>query len=135
MDSEKKDKNEKSNISDSFKNFTDNDTVQEVVNYAKSNQRDTLSYVVMVGGIIISFFRPWIGGALIGLIIGLYFADEIVNFLLNFRAFIDEKGLVKALILVGALIALFVIAPTIFLAAAALIGLKLVINPKGSSSD
>ncbi len=119
----------KGHFSDSLKNLSENETVQKVVDFAKTNQRDTIAYVIMVVGIIASFFKPWLGGALIGLIIGLYFADEIVSFISNFRSFVETKGLVKSLVLAGAVIALFIIAPTIFLAAAILISLKLIINP------
>lgn len=86
--------------------------------YAKSNTRDTIAYILLVIGLILLFFAPFWGGLLIGVVIGLYFANEILSVLTNINDFIDRQGLVKSLILAALALAFFIAAPAIFIGAA-----------------
>lgn len=86
--------------------------------YAKSNTRDTIAYILLVIGLILLFFAPFWGGILIGIVIGLYFANEILSILTNINDFVDRQGLVKSLILAALALAFLIAVPSIFIGAA-----------------
>lgn len=92
--------------------------------YARTNPRDIVCYILMILGIILMFFNVG-GGLLIGLVVGLYFNKEIVFMIKNYEGFIDTQGLVRSLIIFGTLLAFFIAAPTIFIGAAVMVALKL----------
>src|ERR1700758_3069298 len=89
------------------------DRVDGLFKYAKSNTKDTIAYIILIIGIILFFFMPPYGGLLIGLIVGLYFSDEIMYVITHFNDFIDEQGLVRVLVLAALTIAFFIAAPFI----------------------
>ena len=51
----------------------------------------------MIIGILLLFFEPLYGGAIIGIIAGLYFTKEIIAPLKSIEMFIDRQGMVKSL--------------------------------------
>lgn len=95
-----------------------------LIDFVKSNTRDTAAYVLLVIGMVFLFFEPLFGGILIGLVAGIYFSEEI-NFLLkNGNEFIEEQGIVRSIVLGITALALFISAPGIFIGAALAIALK-----------
>lgn len=93
------------------------DRVEGLLNYAKSNTRDTIAYITLIIGIILLFFHPHLGASLIGLIAGLYFSEEIIYLIQHFKEFIEEQGLVRVLILAALLLGIFISVPFIFFGA------------------
>ena len=89
----------------------------KIVNYASSNTRDTLAYVLMLTGIFLLFFEPAYAGALIGVIAGLYFAPELTQVIKNRQHWFNQVGSVRSLILIGLIVAFFISAPFIFFGA------------------
>lgn len=114
----------KNKFKDSYENLKKNDKVEGLVNYAKSNTRDTIAYVLLITGILLLFFEPWYGGTLVGVIFGLYFSNEILDLIQNYESYIDQHGIVKFLVFGGLLLAFFITAPFIFIGAAVAVGLK-----------
>jgi len=89
----------KERLTKKLDNLKNNESVDGLFNFAKSNTKDTLAYILLIIGIILMFFEPRSGGLLIGLITGLYFSDEIIDIIKNFNGLIEEQGLVRVLVL------------------------------------
>jgi hypothetical protein len=95
-----------------------------LLNYFKVHIRETITYILLVIGIILMFFDQLYGGILVGLIAGIYFGDEIVNFIKSWSTTTDSKKVARNLILAGIAIAFFISAPAIYLGAAISIAVK-----------
>lgn len=100
---------------------------EDFFSYAKANAKDMIAYVLMVLGLILMFFNTLYGGLLIGIVSGLYFSREIVKLWAEREAFLDRHGLVHCVILGGLILGLFIAAPAIFIGAALVIVLKLLL--------
>ncbi|MBS4167632.1 hypothetical protein [Parachlamydia sp. AcF125] len=98
--------------------------LDSVFGFAKKNTRDTAAYVLLLSGIIWSFFDSFYGGILVGLVAGAYYAEEISTFLKSIKQEIEEYGAASSLILAGTIFAFFVAAPGIFLGGAIVVALK-----------
>lgn len=106
--------------------------LEDIYQLASSNMKDTLAYIAMIVGILMLFFEPFYGGAIIGAIAGLYFTHEIITPLKSLESFIEKQGMVRSLILGGALLGIFIEAPAIIIGAAVAVGLKqIIVNDKG----
>lgn len=102
----------------------DKDKFQNILDYAKSNTRDVVSYILMILGILLLFFQPIYGGLIIGVIAGIYFSREIVEFFKNLDNVVERQGLVRSLIFGGTLLAFFISAPAIFVGLAVVVALR-----------
>jgi len=107
----------KGKLTDKLDKFKKDERMENLFNYAKSNTKDTIAYILLIIGIILLFFQPHYGASLIGLIVGLYFSDEILYIIQHFNDLIDEQGLVRVLILSALLVSFFILAPFIFFGA------------------
>jgi len=105
----------KERLTKKLDNLKNNESVDGLFNFAKSNTKDTLAYILLIIGIILMFFEPRSGGLLIGLITGLYFSDEIIDIIKNFNGLIEEQGLVRVLVLAALFVTVFILLPFLFL--------------------
>lgn len=118
QDPNKKDESFKDKLKHTADNFKKNEKIEEVVNYASSNTRDVVAYALLVAGLLLMLTESArYGATLIGIIFGLYFSEEIVAFLKNFRELTGRIGMVHSLILAATLLALFIAAPFLFIGA------------------
>jgi hypothetical protein len=121
----------KRSVKDKFKDAIDNLKKQKSFDdwytYASSNKRDTLAYAMLVLGIILLFFRPFIGELLIGAVLGVYFAEDIYAIWKNLDERIEREGMARSLTLAAVFLALFIAAPGIFLGALIVLGIKLLL--------
>lgn len=101
----------------------DNDT-ENLLGYFKTHMRETISYFILVIGIILMFFDAIYGGIIVGLVGGIYFGDEVVNYLKTWNLWADSKTVTRNLISAGVGLAFFISSPAIFLGAAISIGIK-----------
>lgn len=85
--------------------------------FAKTNTKDAIAYVILIVGIILLFFERFSGELLIGVIFGLYYSIEIQSLFRNFNEFIESQGIVRGIVLGVTAIALFISAPGIFIGA------------------
>lgn len=85
------------------KNKTD-----DIFGFAKENTKDTIAYIFLVVGFLLLFFEPIYGGTILGVLLGLYFTNEIVSFWNNSNEWIEKWGMVKTLVLAGILLSFFV---------------------------
>lgn len=111
--------NQKRNFREKFKaslqGLQSNERFSEIVGHATSNTRDTISYIALIIGIVLLFFQPFFGSALVGFIVGIYFSNEILAFIKNISVLVDDQGVVRSLIAGGFVFALFILAPAIFI--------------------
>lgn len=101
------------------------------MDYLRDNTKDSIAYVVMVVGILLMLFDSYAlyGSLLVGIIFSLYFINEISFLVMNIKDFVEEYGLVKSLVLGGALLALFIKVPFFFIGIAAVVAIKLFVWP------
>lgn len=97
--------------------------------FAKTNTKDAIAYVIMILGIILLFFERFSGELLIGVIFGLYYSVEIQGLFRNFNEFIEEQGIVRGIILGVTVIALFISSPGIFIGAILAVIIKYLFSP------
>lgn len=90
----------------------------DLMTYIKSNQRDTIAYVVLVIGVILTLFQFPLGYLLVGIVAGLYFSEEIMSFFQKSENLWEEEALPRTLIIGGVAIALILAAPFLFLGTA-----------------
>lgn len=132
-----KNSDSKDGFKDKFKRSLDqlrsNEKLDNIVSYATANTRDTISYVLLIIGIVLLFFHPFYGGLLIGLIAGFYFSSEILAVIRNFNDFVDEQGIVKSLIGAGLLLGLLISNPAIFIGIALAVAIRQILFPDTTS--
>lgn len=126
-ESKKKDEG-KAKFSETIENLKKSENIDNLIQYAQNNVQDTIAYALMAIGIIWTFFHGFYGGILIGLVAGFYFSKEIVKLIKNYNDFIEEQGTARSLIAGGTALALFIAAPGIFIGAAIMIGLKVMLR-------
>jgi hypothetical protein len=122
---EKKDQNSgNSKLSETIEQVKHNKKVVSLIDYAKHNTKDTVAYILLLFGLIWMLFLPLQGGILVGLVVGFYFSKELLGFIKEYNHFVEDQGYAKSIILGGGLLALFILAPGIFLGVAIMVGLK-----------
>ena len=97
---------------------------EDIIDYLRHHSRETITYVLLILGIILLFFDAIYGGVLVGIVTGIYFGDEIIVYLANWKIALDTHGIARNLIIAGVTIAFFISAPAIFLGMALSIGIK-----------
>lgn len=97
---------------------------EHIGDYFKQHMRETIAYVLLILGIVLLFFEPLWGGLLVGIVTGIYFGDEIINYLVNWKLALDSHGVARNLILTGVIVAFLISAPAIFLGIAVAIAIK-----------
>ena len=101
---------------------------------ARNVQRDTVAYVVLVLGLLLLPWLPLYGGALVGIVFGVYFSDEMLNRVKGFRSFLEKEGMAKSMVCAGAVLALLITVPTLVLGAVAAVGV-LTLLKRSASKD
>ena len=83
--------------------------------FVKNNIWESVSYVVLFAGLILSIFNPFIGGFLVGVILGVYFSQELLNKSTVFKDLVVKEGIFRGFIVIAAVIALLLEAPGLLL--------------------
>lgn len=97
----------------------------DVMQYAKKNGADIAAYIVLFIGILLLLFQhTFLGGLLIGIVGGVYFADALIIWAKNMQNYVESEGIVRSLVFAGVFLGLFIAAPGIFIGAAAAIGVR-----------
>lgn len=100
----------------------------DLINYFKTHSRETIAYILLVVGILLLFSEPVYGGLIVGIVAGIYFGNEIIDYLKTWKTSINSRNnypeVARHLILGGLVIAFFISAPAIFLGCAISIGIK-----------
>lgn len=120
----KDDESLKAKFNETFNNLKKNEKFDAVYQYAQDNTRDTIAYIVLIIGILLLFFNEFWGGLLVGIVVGIYFYNELLAIAQDVNAFIETQGMVRSLIIGGIAIAFFISAPMIFIGAAFAVAIK-----------
>ena len=107
-----------------------------LLDYLKNHTRETVAYVLLIVGIILMALNESIyGGMLVGLVTGIYFGDDIVNYIKQWKMSSPNQSqdLAKHIISLGIAIAFFIVAPAIYLGAAVSIGIKQLFINQGNT--
>ncbi len=82
------------------------------MHFVKENKWDTFAYLVLFLGLLITvIFDRFIGGMLVGLILGIYFSQDVREKFSFFKEYLDQHGIFRSFVLVAALIAIFIASP------------------------
>lgn len=119
----------KEKFKSSLQDLQSNERFSNMVGYATSNTRDTISYIALIIGIVLLFFQPFYGAALVGFIVGLYFSSEILAFIKNLSLLVDDQGVVRSLIAGGFVLAIFILVPAIFIGLALAVAVRQILFP------
>lgn len=109
------------------------EAVETVYKYAKNVKLESVAYVILAVGLVLIPFYPLWGGALIGLIFGAHYSDTIVEAIKRFRSYFEAQSRAKSISLGGVVLALLITLPTLFLGAAAAIGIVSLVSGVQSS--
>ena len=106
----------------------------ELFAYAKSNKEQTIAYILLVFGLLfLLFFNNLLGGLIIGMVAGYYFAAEIVYYIRNMGQILGGQNQLRYVILTALLLGLFIAAPGIFIGALIVASFKQVFYGPGDN--
>lgn len=117
-------------VGEKFEEIRNNETVEELRHFGITHKRDIFIYIVLIVSLILCFFRPFLGNFIIGIVVGLYFAEDLVEASRRLNHFIESQGLFRIIIFCFTGVALLLAAPGIFLGVILATGAKLLIAPK-----
>lgn len=117
-------------VRDTFRNMRDSKKVDELYNYAQNNKEQTVIYVLLIVGLLVLFFNNMLGGLIVGMVAGYYFAPEIIYYIRNLGQIVSGQDQVRYVTLTALLLGLFISAPGIFIGAAIVAAFKQVIGKK-----
>lgn len=89
---------------------------------------EIFSGLLLIVGLILSFFYLRIGGALVGLAFGICFFEEMHNYFIQLRDVYIAHGVFKTLILIGTVIFFLIAVPFFIIASAVGYGAMYLIN-------
>ncbi len=102
-------------IKSGFKNVKDSRQVDDLYHYAVSNKEKTITYTLLILGLLIIMFfsNNALGGIIIGLVSGYYFSEEIVNFARHIPRFFEGQDQLRYIVLGALALALLIQVPGI----------------------
>lgn len=81
-----------------------------VIHFLTENKWEIVSYFLLFIGLLLAFSSQLFGGLLVGLILGIYFSQEVCQKAASFKDFIDKEGIFRGFIVVAAVLALLILA-------------------------
>lgn len=79
--------------------------------FLEENRWDALAYLILFFGLIFSIFERFIGGIIVGIVLGLYFSQEAKDKFAEFKEFLAVEGIFRGFVIVAAIIALLIASP------------------------
>lgn len=101
----------------------DNKSTDDLLNMVKTNAKDIVAYVLLVVGIILILADSFWGGFIVGIVLGYFYRSEIIQTVMNYQRIIDQEGILKSVVIGGALLALFLGSYSLFIGAGAMAAL------------
>lgn len=98
--------------------------------FASDGTMDIVAYIVIALGLLFTFFNPTVGGVLVGVVFGIYFAGAIMCHLKGVENTYNKLGMPNSIVLAGGLLALVISIPTFFVTAAVVGAITSLIKPK-----
>lgn len=82
------------------------------VEVLRHHKWDFASYLALFIGLLLSIFHHFIGGLLVGLVLGIYFSHNIFDAWKKFREYLlSEGGIFRGFVMIAAGLALFIASP------------------------
>lgn len=106
----------------------DNKSKDDLLGLIKTNGKDTIAYILMVIGIILTLFQSFWGGLIVGIVLGYFYKKEITDLVQNYPKIIEKEGLVKSVILGGSLVTLLIGSFSFFIGVAIIVALYFLIG-------
>jgi hypothetical protein len=86
--------------------------------YMASNREQTITYVLLILGLLLILFaNGLLGGLIIGMVTGYYFAPEIIYYIRNLSQLVGGQDQHRYIVLAALALGLFIAAPGIFIGA------------------
>lgn len=116
-------KKETKNFSEQLKSLFSSPHVKKIEEYARENSGETAAYILLGIGLLLTFVNPLLGSALIGLLAGFFFYDDVFQIASHVKGVLRALGPLKVTILLAFLIIVFFAYPFFFIAFALVIAL------------
>lgn len=101
-------------VENKFKDTMQNIRKSEFFSYACCNREQTITYIVLALGIILLLTDFWfIGGLIVGGVVGYHFSMEVIDFLRNIRQIFEGPDRLRYIVLTGLLIGFLITSPGI----------------------
>jgi hypothetical protein len=117
-------------VSEKFEGLKNNENLEGFRKFSTEHRRDTIVYLILLIGLITTIYYPNLGNTIIGVVVGLYFAEELAQGPSRVNHIIETQGIFRIVIFCFLAIALFFAAPMIFIGAAIAVAVKLLLLPK-----
>jgi hypothetical protein len=103
--------------------------------YMASHREQTITYILLILGLILLLFaNSLLGGLILGMVAGYYFSADIISYLRHFGQIAGNQGHLRYAVLAAVLLGLFIAAPGIFIGAIIVATFKQVMaGPRGPS--
>lgn len=103
--------------------------VDDLYTYAKSNREQTITYILLILGLILLLmFNSLLGELIIGMVAGYYFAPEIIYYFRHIDEIFKSQNQTRHIVLIALLLSLFIAAPGIVIGAAIVAAFKQVMR-------
>lgn len=80
-----------------------------------NNKWESVVYLILLIALVCSIFERFIGGLIVGVIVGAYFSTEIKERFENFKDALVDKGIFHSFVLIALLLAILIASPGLFL--------------------
>lgn len=115
--------------------FRDTKRMDELYRYAVSDKVQTITYILLILGLLLMiFYNNLLGGLIIGMVTGFYFASEIIYAIRNVGQVIGRQDYVRYIVLAAFFLGLFIAAPGIFIGSIIVAAFKQLIEGPRSST-
>jgi hypothetical protein len=114
----------KEKLGNSWNKLASSDHADRLKDFATKNKGVTVTYIVLIIGILLCFLYPLLGGAIVGIVAGIYFAEEILYVAYHLQEFVYDQGLPRIVTLGAVLFALFIAYPLLIITAAVVASIK-----------
>lgn len=78
--------------------------------FVTNHKWDVFAYIIIIIGLITTLYNQITGGFLVGIIMGIYFSEQLRLQGAYFKEFLDQEGIFRGFIVVAAFIALLMMA-------------------------
>jgi hypothetical protein len=109
------------------------DFFSQVKDQAQSMSSSTIIYILLATGLILLLAWPFIGGAIIGLVAGYLFSNEIINRAKTIKDAIEHEEVTRGVVLGVVLVAFLLVAPGIVLGATVSTIIKRLVGDRSSN--
>ena len=72
---------------------------------------DSVAYVILFLGLLLSVWKPFFGGIIVGTILGLYLATQLQQQLESFTEHVVAEGIFSGFVMIATLLAIFIASP------------------------